>query len=181
MFRLCEHAPGPIQRFYQNFTKVSLTLWTMDGWTRKLCYCSTSKLCIYTDYMVAFGNNTWMYYIEKLNNGEFSLNRKRLSIKYSFKCAKQPLSSLHCRYYVCEHLRTCGQYRVNREDVSNHCFMYLYFISTFFIAYLILFYCISFLIIGWNEIILLWRICKMVESTMLYWTFACSCVVRSFM
>jgi hypothetical protein len=28
---------------------------------------STNKLCIYTDYMVAFGNSVWMYYIEKLN------------------------------------------------------------------------------------------------------------------
>jgi hypothetical protein len=26
MFELCEHAPGPIQRFHQNFTIVSLTL-----------------------------------------------------------------------------------------------------------------------------------------------------------
>jgi hypothetical protein len=27
---------------------------------------STRKLCIYTDYMVAFENSAWMYYIEKL-------------------------------------------------------------------------------------------------------------------
>jgi hypothetical protein len=33
---------------------------------------------------------------------------------------------------VCEHLRSCGQYRVNREDVSHHCFMYLYFVSPSF-------------------------------------------------
>jgi hypothetical protein len=29
-----------------------------------------------------------MYYIAKLNNGEYPLNRKRLSVKYGFKCAK---------------------------------------------------------------------------------------------
>jgi hypothetical protein len=73
-----------------------------------------------------------MYYIEKLNNGEYPPNKKRLSIKYGFKYVKQPLGSLHYGYYVCEHLRTCRQYRVNREDVSQHCFMYLYFVSPFF-------------------------------------------------
>jgi hypothetical protein len=82
--------------------------------------------------MVAFGNSVFMYYIKKLNNGEYPSNRKRLLVKYGFKCAKQPLGSLYCGYYVCEHLRTCGQYRVNREDVSHYCFMYLYFISPFF-------------------------------------------------
>jgi hypothetical protein len=132
MFGLREHALGLIQRFHQNFTKVSLTLWTIDGWTSKLCYWSTSKLCIYIDYMVAFENSAWMNYIEKLNNGEYPPNRKHLSVKYGFKCAKQPLGSLHCRYYMCKHLSTCGQYRVNHEDVSDHCFMYLYFISPFF-------------------------------------------------
>jgi hypothetical protein len=126
MIGLFEHTRGPIQRFYQNFTEVSLT--------SKLCYPSTSKLCIYTDYMVAFGNSAWMYYIQKLNNGQYPPNRKCLSVKYDFKCAKQPLGSLHCRYYKCEHLRTCGQYKVNREDVSHHCFLYLYFLSPFFIA-----------------------------------------------
>jgi hypothetical protein len=131
--------------------------------------------------MVAFGKNAWMYYIEKLNNDQYPLDRKRLSVKYGFKCAKQPLGSLHCGYYVCEYLRTCGQYRVNREDVSHHYFMYLYFVSPFFIAYLILFYCTSFLIIAWNGIILLQRICKMVESPILYRTFVRSCAVRSFM
>jgi hypothetical protein len=60
-----------------------------------------------------------MYYIEKLNNGEYPPNRKRLSVKYD-------------GYYMCEHLMTCGQYIVNREDVSHHCFMYLYFVSPFF-------------------------------------------------
>jgi hypothetical protein len=73
-----------------------------------------------------------MYYIEKLNNGEYPMDRKHLLVKYDFKCAKQSLSSLHCGYYVCEHLRTCGQYRVNREDVSHNCFIYLYFVSPFF-------------------------------------------------
>jgi hypothetical protein len=88
--------------------------------------------------MVVFGNSVWMYYIEKLNNGEYPLNRKSLSVQYGFKCAKQTLGSLHCGYYVCKHLRTCGQYKVNREDVSHHCFMYLYFISPLF-HYLLIF------------------------------------------
>jgi hypothetical protein len=139
---------------------------------------STSKLCIYTDYMVAFENSVWMYYIEKLNNGEYPMDRKRLLVKCSFKCVKQPLASLHYGYYVCEHLRTCEQYKINREYVSHHCFMYLYFVSPFFIPYLLLFYCTSFLIVGWNGIIHLQRICKTVESIMLYRTYACSCVVR---
>jgi hypothetical protein len=98
---LREHARGPIQRFYQNFTEVSLT--------SKLYYWSISKLWIYSDYMVAFVNSACMYYIKKLNNGEYPPNRKDLSVKYGFKCVKQPLNSLHCGYYVCEHLRTCGQ------------------------------------------------------------------------
>jgi hypothetical protein len=131
--------------------------------------------------MVTFGNSDWMYYIKKLNNGEYPSNMKPLSVKYGFECVKQPLDYLHCRYYVCEHLRTCGQYRVKREDVSHHCFMYLYFVLPFFIACLILFCCISILIIGWNGIILLQMICKTVKSTMLYPTFACSCTVRFFM
>jgi hypothetical protein len=82
--------------------------------------------------MVAFGNSVWMYYIEKLNNSEYPPNRKRLSVKCGFKCAKQPLVSLHCGYYMCEHLRIFGQYRVNHEDISHHYFMYLYFISPSF-------------------------------------------------
>jgi hypothetical protein len=45
----------------------------------------------------------------------------------------------------------------------------------FFIADLLPFYCIRFLIIGWNGIILLQKVCKMVESTMLYRTYTCSC------
>jgi hypothetical protein len=49
MLGFCEHAQGPIQWFHQNFIEVSLT--------SKLCYLSTSKFCIYTDYMVKFGNN----------------------------------------------------------------------------------------------------------------------------
>jgi hypothetical protein len=55
-----------------------------------------------------------------------------LPVKYDFKCVKQPVGFLHCRYYVCEHLRTCEDHRVNREDVSHHRFMYLYFVSPFF-------------------------------------------------
>jgi hypothetical protein len=84
--------------------------------------------------MVAFGNSGRMYYIEKLNNCQHPPNRKCLSVKYSFKCAKQPLGSIHCGYYVCEQLRTCGQYKVNCEDISHHCycFMYLYFLSPCF-------------------------------------------------
>jgi hypothetical protein len=58
---LHEHARGPIQRFHENFTEVSLT--------SKLCYSSTSKLYIYTDYMIAFRIIAWMYYIQKLNSG----------------------------------------------------------------------------------------------------------------
>jgi hypothetical protein len=96
---------------------------------------TTSKSCIYTDYIDAFENSVWMYYIEKLNNGKYPKDRKRLSVKYGFKCAKQLLGSLHCRHFVCEHLRTCGQYKFNREDVS---FTYLYSVSPFFIAYLFL-------------------------------------------
>jgi hypothetical protein len=124
MLGLREHTRGPIQTFHQNFIEVSLT--------SKLCYLNTRKLCIYTDYMIAFGNSACMYYIQKLNNGEHPSNRKRLSVKYGLKCAKQPLSSFHCEYYVYEHLRLCGQYKVNHEDVSQHCFMYLYFLSPFF-------------------------------------------------
>jgi hypothetical protein len=84
--------------------------------------------------MIVFGNSAWMYYIQKLNNSEHPSNRKHLSVKCGFMCAKEPLGSLHCVYYVCKQLRTCGQYIVNREDVSHHYFMYLYFLSLFFIA-----------------------------------------------
>jgi hypothetical protein len=142
---------------------------------------STRKLCIYTDYMVAFGNGIWMYYIEKVNNDEYSTDRKRLSVKYGFKCAKQPLGSLHCGYYMCEHLRTRGQYRVYREDVSHHYFIYLYFVSPFF-------YCLltSFLLHHFSNYRVEWnypftKICKMVESTILYRTYAYSCTMKSFM
>jgi hypothetical protein len=112
MLGFLEHAQGPIQRFHQNFTKVSLT--------SKLCYSSNSKLCIYTNYMVGFENSAWMYYSQKLNNGQYLSNRKRLSIKFGFKCSKQPLGLLHCGYCVCHHLRICGTYKVNREDVIHH-------------------------------------------------------------
>jgi hypothetical protein len=110
MLGFLEHARGPIQIFHQIFTEVSLT--------SKLCYSSNSKLCIYTHYMVAFGNSVW----------------KRLSIKFGFKCSKQPLGSLYYGYYMCDYLRICGTYKANREDVSHHYFMYLYFLSPFFIA-----------------------------------------------
>jgi hypothetical protein len=93
----------------------------------------------YTDYMVGFENSVWMYYIQKLINGQYPPNRKCLSIKFGFKCSNQPLGSRHCGYYVGEHLRICGTYKVNCEDVSHPCFMYLYFLSPFCIAYLILF------------------------------------------
>jgi hypothetical protein len=80
IFGLCEHATRPIKRFHQIFTKVNLTLWTIDDWA--------SKLYIYIEYMVAFGNHDWMYYIKKLNNDKYPPNMKRLSVKYDFKCAK---------------------------------------------------------------------------------------------
>jgi hypothetical protein len=123
MLVLRKHARGPIQRFHQNFTEVSLT--------SKLCYSSTSKLCIYTDYIVAFGNSVCMYYIQKLNNDQYPPNRKPLSVKYGFKCDKQPLGSLHCGYYMCKHLRTCGQYKVNHEDVSHHFLCFFIFFHNF--------------------------------------------------
>jgi hypothetical protein len=62
-----------------------------------------------------------MYYVDRLNNGQHPKGRKRLTIKYDFKCAKQLLSSLHCGYYTCEHLGITGQYKVNREKVNYHC------------------------------------------------------------
>jgi hypothetical protein len=80
-----------------------------------------------------------MYYIQKLNNDQYLPNRKHLSIKFSFKCFKQLLGSLNCGYYVCDHLRICETYKVNHKDEIHYCFMYLYFLSPFFIAYLILF------------------------------------------
>jgi hypothetical protein len=46
--------------------------------------------------MVGFGNSAWMYYIQKLNNDQYPSNRKHLSIKFGFKCSKQPMGSLHC-------------------------------------------------------------------------------------
>jgi hypothetical protein len=72
-----------------------------------------------------------MYYIEKLNNVEYPNHMNRLSVKYGFKYVKQPLGSLYCRYYMYEHLITCGQYKVNHKYISHHCFMYLYFVSSF--------------------------------------------------
>jgi hypothetical protein len=130
--------------------------------------------------MIAFGNRGWMYYIQKLNNSQYLSKRKRLSVKYGIKCAKQPLGSLHYEFYVCEHLSTYGQYKVNREDVSHHYFIYLYFF-TIFHCLINSFYCISFLIIGRRGIILLLVTCNKVESTTLQRIFICSCTVRSFM
>jgi hypothetical protein len=82
---------------------------------------------------------------------------------------------------VCEHHKTCGQYIVNREDVSHCCFMYLYFVSPFF-------YCLL------NYFLLHQYPNYMVECdypfkknmqkggvTMLFCTFAHSCTVRSSM
>jgi hypothetical protein len=122
-----------------------------------------------------------MYYIEKLNNGEYPPNRKHLSVKYDFNCAQQTLVSLHCEYYMCEHLMTCGQYVVNREDIRHHCFMYLYFVSPFF-------YCLlnSFLLHQYPNYRVEWdypftKDMQKVESIRLYRTFARSYVVRSFM
>jgi hypothetical protein len=122
-----------------------------------------------------------MYYIEKLNNGEYPPNRKHLSVKYDFKCAQQTLVSLHCEYYMCEHLMTCGQYVVNREDIRHHCFMYPYFVSPFF-HYLLN----SFLLHQYPNYRVEWdypftKDMQKVESIMLYRTFARSYVVRSFM
>jgi hypothetical protein len=48
-----------------------------------------------------------MYYVDRLNNGQYPKDKKRLAIGFSFKCAK--------------HLRITGQYLVNREKVSYHC------------------------------------------------------------
>jgi hypothetical protein len=61
-----------------------------------------------------------MYYVDKLNNGQYPKDRKRLAIRFGFKCAKQPLGSLHCGYYMCKHLRIARQYIVNHDNVSNH-------------------------------------------------------------
>jgi hypothetical protein len=62
-----------------------------------------------------------MYYVDRLNNDQYPKDKKRLVIRFDFKCAKQSLGSLHCGYYTCEHLRITGQYIVNREKVSYHC------------------------------------------------------------
>jgi hypothetical protein len=62
-----------------------------------------------------------MYYVDRLNNGQYPKDRKQLAIGFGFKCVKQPLGSLHYGYYTCERLRITGQYLVNREKVSYHC------------------------------------------------------------
>jgi hypothetical protein len=62
-----------------------------------------------------------MYFVVKLNDGHHPKDRKHLAIGWNFKCAKQPLGSLHYGYYTCEHLRVTGQYRVDRDHVSYHC------------------------------------------------------------
>jgi hypothetical protein len=160
MLGLREHARVPIQRFHQNFTKVILT--------SKLCYLSTSKLWIYTDYMVAFENSAWMYYIQMLNNDQYPPNKKCLLIKYGFKCVKQSLGSLHCGYYMCDHLRTCGRAVQSKSWRCKSSLFYIFIFSfTIFHCLINSFYCISFLIIGRSEIILLLMICKKLDSTML--------------
>jgi hypothetical protein len=62
-----------------------------------------------------------MYYVDMLNNGQHPKGRKRLAIRYDFKCVNQPLVSLHYGYYMCEHLGITRQYMVNREKLSYHC------------------------------------------------------------
>jgi hypothetical protein len=136
-----------------------------------------------------------MYYIDRLNNGQYPKGRKRLAIRYDFKCAKQPLRSLHCRYYTCEHLRITVQYMVNREKVSYHCVIYLLSLSsnifTFYVLVnvplcccsllinnRILLFFISIIIIRRNVHIFFIRICKSMESIMLYPTCVCSYVMR---
>ena len=43
-----------------------------------------------------------------------------LKVGYDCKVCKQEPGSLHCGYYMCEHLRMAQVYKVNREDVSHH-------------------------------------------------------------
>jgi hypothetical protein len=136
-----------------------------------------------------------MYYIDRLNNDQHSKGRKRLAIGYDFKCAKQPLGSLHYGYYTCEHLRITGQYMVNHEKVSYHCVFYLLNLSSNIFTFCvlvnislcccsllinnrILLFFISIIIIRRNVHIFLIRICKRTESTMLYLTCVCSYAVR---
>jgi hypothetical protein len=66
------------------------------------------------------------------------------------------MGSLHCGYYVCEHLRICGTYKVHREDVSHH---YKYYVCEHL--------SISILIIRRNGIIHLNMTCKEVEWAIL--------------
>jgi hypothetical protein len=54
-------------------------------------------------------------------NNKHAKGRTWLAIGYDFKCAKQPLGSLYCGHYTCEHLRITGLYMINREKVSYHC------------------------------------------------------------
>jgi hypothetical protein len=136
-----------------------------------------------------------MYYIDRLNNDQHPKGRKRLAIRYDLKCAKQPLGSLHCGYYTCKHLRITGQYMVNREKVSYHCVLYLPNLSSniftfcvlinvplcccsFLINNQILLFFISIIIIRRNVHIFFIRICKRMESTMLYLTCVCSYALR---
>jgi hypothetical protein len=49
-----------------------------------------------------------MYFVVKLNDGQHPKDRKHLAIGWNFKCAKQPLGSLHYGHYTCEHLRVTG-------------------------------------------------------------------------
>jgi hypothetical protein len=71
-----------------------------------------------------------MYYFDRLNNGQHPNDGRRLSIGYNFKCAKEPLGSLHYGYYTCDHLRITGQYMINRQKVSYQCVLYLLNLSS---------------------------------------------------
>jgi hypothetical protein len=49
---------------------------------------STRKNEAYTEENVVMNYAAWMYYVDRLNNGQHPKGRKQLSIGYDFKCAK---------------------------------------------------------------------------------------------